>query len=102
MYNMDINIPQHEFTNCSQIQQPSPSSRRQKGDMKQVQNWGPKILERPVDVTVIWRSVLCACEPVHIFVRKGKTEVIMLKILGTTVQNLIPRYLRTPALKPIF
>jgi len=62
MYNMYISILQHEFTNCPQIQQPSTSPRRQTGGMKQVQYWRPTILDRPVNATVVWRSVLGACE----------------------------------------
>jgi hypothetical protein len=42
-----------------------------------------------VNLTAIWRSVLSACELIHIFVRKEKAVIIMLKILGATIQNLV-------------
>ena len=41
-----------------------------------------------MNLTVNWRSLLGTCELIHIFVCKDKTAVIMLKILGATVQNL--------------
>jgi hypothetical protein len=66
-----------------------PNSRRQEGDTKQVPYWGRAILYWPVDVTVIWRFLLGACELIHIFVcKEKKTAIITLQILGAIVKKI--------------
>ena len=45
---------------------PPPNSRRQKGDMTLVSSWKHKILEWPVNHTVIWGILLGACAGVTV------------------------------------
>jgi hypothetical protein len=45
--------------------------------------------ERLENVTVTWRFLLGAHELIHVSIcKRKKTAIIMLKILGTTIQNL--------------
>ena len=52
---------------------------------------GPTILESPVSITVTWRVLR---ELIQISVCKGKTEVIVLTILGVTLWHLVTRKTR--------
>jgi hypothetical protein len=66
--------------------------------MKLVPYSGPTVLKWPVDVIVIWRFSLGACELIHMFVLKEKkTAGIMLKIIGASVRHLVARVARPPA-----
>lgn len=42
--------------------------------MEQVSYWGPTVLEWPVNVSVIWRFLLDACEPFTHFCMRGWRE----------------------------
>jgi hypothetical protein len=43
-------------------------------------------MEGPVTFTVIWRFLLGACSPIHIFMSDGgENAIITLKLLGATV-----------------
>ena len=53
------------------IGKPTPNS-GQMGGMNHVPNWGPTILEWPVNFTVIWCFVLSACELMRISIWRGK------------------------------
>jgi hypothetical protein len=44
-----------------------------------------------VNVAVIWCFLLRACELIHIFICEEENTIIMQKILGATVQNLVAR-----------
>jgi len=58
---------QKESKNFSKMQKPPQSSTFQKTDMKQVQYKEPSILEWPVNLTIIWRFLLHACETLFIY-----------------------------------
>jgi hypothetical protein len=60
---------------------------RQKCDTKETLPEN-KVLEWPVNFTVVWRFMLGARELVHIFVCKGKSAVITQKILGAPYKFL--------------
>jgi cytidine deaminase len=47
-----------------------------------------------VNLTVIWRFLLGACELRHIFVCKENTAIVTVKISGATAQNLVFRVTR--------
>ena len=74
-----------EFTNIPELKEPSPNSR------------GPRLVLRTHSFggrvpCVTRRFLFTACEFIRIFVCKRKTNaVIMLKILGAIVQNLVAR-----------
>jgi hypothetical protein len=72
------------------------SLRHQKGDRKHFQYWGLTILYWPVNHTIIWQFMHNACKMIyaHIFVGKKTTLMIMLKILGITIPNLIAQVTR--------
>jgi hypothetical protein len=42
-----------------------------------------------LNLAVIWQLLLHVCDLVHFFVHAGESAVIMLKVLGTTMQNLV-------------
>jgi len=44
-----------------------------------------------VNVILVWRFQFVACELIYIFVCKENTEIIMLKIFDSAVQNLVSR-----------
>jgi len=50
-----------------------------------------------VNPTLIWYCVLGACELIHIFMCNEKHSLIELKMLGTTIQNLVIQDLCTCA-----
>jgi len=54
------------------IKKPLPNSKRQKGD-DQFAYCGPKIMQYPLNLRVILRFLLGACELIHIFIRNVKT-----------------------------
>jgi hypothetical protein len=84
-------------TKFPKIWQPPPKSRRPKGDMNQVPYRRPTVLEWPGNLTVIWSFVLRAYGLIHICVRQEwKAAVIVLKILGGTVKNLVSPATRRP------
>jgi hypothetical protein len=47
-----------ESSDFREFYKPPSNSRRRKGDIHQVQYWGPNILMWPMNLTVIWRSLL--------------------------------------------
>jgi len=57
--------------------------------MKQVPYWGPIFWKSYVNPTHIWYCLLGACELIHIFMCNEKHSLIVLKMLGTTIQNLV-------------
>jgi hypothetical protein len=68
--------------------EPPPSFRLQKGDMKQVPYWGPRILECTVNLTVTWYLVLDACKWMHFCMQRKEQE----KLCSTyymPLQNLV-------------
>lgn len=64
-----------------------PNSRCQEGDMKQVLYWGVTVLEWSVNLTLVWCSLLGACELIHLFVIR-KPAVIILNMLTATIEKL--------------
>jgi len=71
-----------------------PNSRRQQADTNQVPCLGSTVLEWTVNLDDLWALVLsgalCSVRlNWHAFLCEKKARVIMLKLLGTTVQNLV-------------
>lgn len=91
---------QQVSTNIPKIQVLSPNSRVQKGDMNPFPYWGPTVLAWPVNLIFASCLLLGACELIHVFVQwVEKTVIIMLKLLGTTIQNLVTQDLCIPDLQ---
>ena len=90
----------HGSKNVTKITELSAKSRHQKGDMQQFQYRGPTILYWPVNHTIIRQFMHNAWKMIyaHIFVSKQTAVMITLKILGTTVPNLIARVTRCPGI----
>lgn len=77
------------FANFPGIKEPPSNSRCQNGDSKQFPHWKPTSLDWHVNLLVTWCFTLSASELVRIFVCKGNTAIIMLKIASATAQNLV-------------
>lgn len=84
-------------TSFPKRQELPPNSRCQNGDMKQVPFQGPKLVEQPVNVTVIWHFCLVHVIWYTFLYVKKRTAVTLLKMLGITVQNIVIRVTRCPA-----
>ena len=37
----------------------------------------------------LWHFLLCVCEVIHTFVCKEETAIVVLKVFGATIQNLV-------------
>ena len=47
-------------------------------------------------LTVIWRFLFGACEPIRVFACKGKTAVVVMKISGATLHTVVARATKRP------
>ena len=78
-------LPSRGVKNVPIIQEPSPNSRPQNGDVNQY--WAPKIMKWTVKRTAYWPVLLGACELLHISVYKKRTTIIMLKVSGSSIRS---------------
>jgi hypothetical protein len=84
------------------IWEPSPNSTLHGGDKKQLSYWGLKIVDWPVNFSVIWGLLFGTCELRHNFLwnrrkeKERKKNVIMMQILGAHVQNTVDWETRCP------